>query len=54
MIDIFSIFLLEKEIYRRDRFQQLCLLTNQTSFVSREIFFGKKIALLDQKQQYLD
>ena len=29
MVDMFSIFFLELEIYRQDRFQKLSLLTNR-------------------------
>ena len=51
MIDIFSIFLLELEIYCQDEFQNLGLLTNHISFTNRLLYFWKKTASSDQKQQ---
>ena len=43
MVDIFSIFVFEMEIYCQDRFQKPSLLTNWNFFANRAIYFWYKL-----------
>ena len=43
MVDIFSIFVFEMEIYCQDRFQKPSLLTNWIFFANRAIYFWYKL-----------